>query len=80
MIDLNRAIASGFLNGFEAGLDALDGLDATLAGYYLLPAARGDFLRRLGRSEEARTAYTAALELAPGEAERRFLERRLAEL
>ena len=80
VIDLNRAIAWGFLNGFQAGLDALDGLDATLAGYYLLPAARGDFLRRLGRSEEARTAYTTALELAPGEAERRFLERRLAEL
>ena len=80
VIDLNRAIASGFLNGFQAGLDALDGLDAALAGYYLLPAARGDFLRRLGRSEEARTAYTAALGLAPGETERRFLERRLAEL
>ena len=80
VIDLNRAIAWGFLNGFQAGLDALGGLDATLAGYYLLPAARGDFLRRLGRSEEARTAYTTALELAPGEAERRFLERRLAEL
>jgi RNA polymerase sigma-70 factor, ECF subfamily len=80
VIDLNRAVAWGFLNGFQAGLDALGGLDATLAGYYLLPAARGDFLRRLGRSEEARTAYTTALELAPGDAERRFLQRRLAEL
>ncbi|HET9422730.1 MAG TPA: RNA polymerase sigma factor [Nocardioides sp.] len=80
VIDLNRAIASGFLNGFEAGLDAMDGLDEALAGYYLLPAARGDFLRRLGRLDEARTAYTAALGLAPGEAERRLLERRLAEL
>ena len=80
VIELNRAIASGFLNGFEAGLEALEGLHPTLTGYYLLPAARGDFLRRLGRSEEARTAYTAALELAPGEAERRILERRLAEL
>ncbi len=82
VIDLNRAIAWGFLNGFEAGLEALNGLDgrAVLAGYYLLPAARGDFLRRLGRTEEARTAYTAALGLAPGEAERRLLQRRLAEL
>jgi RNA polymerase sigma-70 factor, ECF subfamily len=80
VIELNRAIASGFLNGFEAGLEALDGLDAALTGYYLLPAARGDFLRRLGRSAAARTAYTAALGLAPGETERRLLERRLAEL
>ena len=80
VIDLNRAIAWGFLNGFQAGLDALEGLHPALTGYYLLPAARGDFLRRLGRSEEACTAYTAALELAPGEAERRLLKRRIAEL
>ena len=50
VIELNRAIAGGFRDGFQAGLDALEGLHPALTGYYLLPAARGDFLRRLGRS------------------------------
>jgi RNA polymerase sigma-70 factor, ECF subfamily len=50
-----------------------------LAGYYLLPATRADLLRRLGREQEAAAAYREALELAPTEAERRFLGRRLAE-
>ena len=55
VIALNRAIAIGFRDGYEAGLAALDALDAkALTGYYLLPAARADFLRRLGRSDEAR--------------------------
>jgi RNA polymerase sigma-70 factor, ECF subfamily len=82
VIALNRAIAIGFRDGYEAGLTALDALDAkALAGYYLLPAARADFLRRLGRSDEARRAYQAALELAPtGQPEQRLLQRRLAEL
>jgi len=82
VIALNRAIAVGFRDGYEAGLAALDALDATaLAGYYLLPAARADFLRRLGRGEEARRAYLAALQLAPaGQPEQRLLQRRLTEL
>jgi RNA polymerase sigma-70 factor (ECF subfamily) len=82
VIALNRAIAIGFRDGYEAGLAALDALDAkALAGYYLLPAARADFLRRLGRSDEARRAYQAALELAPtGQPEQRLLQRRLSEL
>jgi RNA polymerase sigma-70 factor, ECF subfamily len=82
VIALNRAIAIGFRDGYEAGLAALDALDAkALAGYYLLPAARADFLRRLGRSDEARRAYQAALELAPtGQPEQRLLQRRLTEL
>lgn len=82
VIALNRAIAIGFRDGYEAGLTALDALDAkALAGYYLLPAARADFLRRLGRSDEARRAYQAALELAPtGQPEQRLLQRRLTEL
>jgi RNA polymerase sigma-70 factor, ECF subfamily len=82
VIALNRAIAVGFRDGYEAGLAALDALDAgALAGYYLLPAARADFLRRLGRGEEARRAYLAALQLAPaGQPEQRLLRRRLNEL
>jgi RNA polymerase sigma-70 factor, ECF subfamily len=78
---LNRAIAVGFRDGWAAGLAALDTLDATaLAGYYLLPAARADFLRRLGRDDQARHAYLAALDLAPTRPERRLLQRRLGEL
>jgi RNA polymerase sigma-70 factor (ECF subfamily) len=82
VIALNRAIAIGFRDGYESGLAALDALDAkALAGYYLLPAARADFLRRLGRSDEARRAYQAACELAPaGQPEQRLLQRRLDEL
>ena len=82
VIALNRAIGIGFRDGYEAGLAALDALDAkALASYYLLPAARADFLRRLGRSDEARRAYQAALELAPtGQPEQRLLQRRLTEL
>jgi RNA polymerase sigma-70 factor, ECF subfamily len=82
MIALNRAIAVGFRDGYQAGLAALDALDAAaLAGYYLLPAARADFLRRLGRGEEARRAYLAALQLAPaGQPEQRLLRRRITEL
>ena len=82
VIALNRAIAIGFRDGYEAGLAALDALDAkALTGYYLLPAARADFLRRLGRAKEARGAYQAALELAPaGQPEQRLLQRRLTEL
>jgi RNA polymerase sigma-70 factor (ECF subfamily) len=81
VIALNRAIAVGFRDGYEVGLAALDALDATaLAGYYLLPAARADFLRRLGRTEHARRAYLAALHLAPAGQPERLLQRRLTEL
>src|SRR5262249_9184977 len=47
---------------------------------YLLPATRADLLRRLGRGEQARLAYERALELAPTDAERRYLSRRIREL
>jgi RNA polymerase sigma-70 factor (ECF subfamily) len=80
VIALNRAIAVGFRDGYDAGLGelaVLDGLDT----YPLLPAARGDFLRRLGRYQEARHAYRDALGLTrDGTPERRLLERRLAEV
>ncbi|MFL6136677.1 MAG: RNA polymerase sigma factor [Frankiaceae bacterium] len=81
VVSLNRAIAVGFRDGPEAGLAALDALDGPLSGYYLLPAARADFLRRLGRGDEARRDYLAALDLVPpGGPEQRLLQRRLAEV
>jgi RNA polymerase sigma-70 factor (ECF subfamily) len=80
VIALNRAIAMGFRDGYDAGLcelAALEGLDT----YPLLPAARGDFLRRLGRCDEARHAYGAAIRLTPDDTpERRLLQRRLIEV
>jgi RNA polymerase sigma-70 factor (ECF subfamily) len=81
VVRLNRAVAVGMAEGPEAGLDLVTRLQASgeLAGYYLLPATRADLLRRLGREQEAAAAYREALELAPTEAERRFLARRLAE-
>ena len=57
-------------------IDAIEGLD----GYHLLHAARADLFRRLDRRDEAAAAYRRALELTTNEAERRYLERRLAEV
>jgi RNA polymerase sigma-70 factor, ECF subfamily len=78
VVQLNRAVAVGMAQGPQAGLALLDSLAAsgTLAGYHLLPAARADLLRRLGRHGEAADAYAAALALAGTEAERRYLARR----
>jgi RNA polymerase sigma-70 factor (ECF subfamily) len=78
VVELNRAVALAETGGPEAGLEAIEGLE--LEGYQYLHAARADFLRRLGRPVEARHEYERALELAHAEPERRFLERRLAEL
>jgi len=82
VVELNRAVAVAQAEGPQAGLALLDALAAggTLAGYHLLPAARADLLRRLGRRSEAAAAYRRALALAGNPAERRFLERRLAEV
>ena len=80
VVALNRAVAVGFRDGCDAGLAALSPLD-DLAGYHLLPAARADFLRRLGRHAEAQEAYLAAIDLAPpGGPDHRLLRRRLAEV
>ena len=75
-------MAVGFACGAAAGLAELDGLagDRQLAGYGYLPAARADFLRRLGRVAEARTAYAQALDLTGNAVERAFLEGRLRQL
>jgi len=62
--------------GFENGLALMN--DIHLPGYYLLPAARADLLRRLGRNTEAERAYREALILVQNESARRYLERRLA--
>jgi RNA polymerase sigma-70 factor (ECF subfamily) len=77
VVALNRAVAVAELQGPAAGLALVDGLAGELAGYHLLHATRADFLRRLGRTEEARDAYRAALERAESLVEREFLERRL---
>jgi RNA polymerase sigma-70 factor, ECF subfamily len=81
VVDLNRAVAVAMADGPAAGLRLLDALDlADLAGYYLLPATRADLLRRLGQRDGAAASYRAALALAPSDAERRYLSRRLAEV
>jgi RNA polymerase sigma-70 factor, ECF subfamily len=79
---LNRAVAVAMADGPAAGLTLVEELDrsGTLADYYLLPATRADLLRRLGRHTEAAGGYRRALELAPTDAERRFLARRLSEV
>jgi RNA polymerase sigma-70 factor (ECF subfamily) len=78
VVELNRAVALAESEGPQAGLDAVEGLD--LDGYHYLHATRADFLRRLGRTAEARAAYERALALVRSEPERRFLVRRLAQL
>ena len=82
VVELNRAVAIGFRDGFTAGLDALEPLlaDPSLATYGYLSAARADFLRRLGRFPEAADAYREALALTDNEAERAFLTGRLESL
>jgi RNA polymerase sigma-70 factor, ECF subfamily len=78
VVELNRAIAVAEVDGPEAGLALVDRLD--LDGYQYFHSTRADLLRRLGRADEARAEYERALELAHTEPERRFLERRLAEV
>ena len=78
VVQLNRAIAVAEAEGPAAGLALVDGLD--LDGYQYFHSTRADFLRRLGRADEARAAFERALGLAHAEPERRFLRRRIAEL
>jgi RNA polymerase sigma-70 factor (ECF subfamily) len=82
VVDLNRAVAIAMADGIPAGLALVDDLAASgrLVGYHLLPATRADLLRRAGRTAEAKAAYEEARELAPTEAERRYLAKRLREL
>jgi RNA polymerase sigma-70 factor, ECF subfamily len=78
VVELNRAIAVAETDGGEAALALVDRLD--LDGYQYFHSTRGDLLRRLGRRDEARAEYERALELAHTEPERRFLQRRFAEV
>ncbi len=81
VIGLNRAVAVSMNTGPEAGLALADEVerDGALQGYHLLPAARADMLRRLGRHHEAADAYRRARDLARTDAERRYLDRRARE-
>jgi RNA polymerase sigma-70 factor (ECF subfamily) len=79
VVELNRAAAVAMAEGPERGLELIDELDG-LERYHLYHSARADLLRRLGRHDEARDAYGAALLLDPPARDRRFVERRLEEL
>jgi RNA polymerase sigma-70 factor (ECF subfamily) len=82
VIELNRAVAVAMRDGPAAGLALVDAILARgdLADYHLAHAARADLCRRLGQTTQSRASYQRAVELARQEPERRFLERRLAEL
>ncbi len=78
MVELNRAVAIAEADGPEAGLALVEELE--LDDYRYLHSTRAELLRRLGRRDEARSAYGRALGLVHDEVERRHLARRLREL
>ena len=82
VVELNRAVAVAMAFGIERGLRMLDRLAAQpgLEGYHLLDPARADLLRRADRPEESASAYRRALANCEHPVERRYLERRLAEV
>jgi RNA polymerase sigma-70 factor, ECF subfamily len=82
VVELNRAVAVAMRDGPSAGLALIDVIlgRGDLLDYHLAHAARADLCRRLGRRAEARASYERALSLTAQEPERRFLERRMAEL
>jgi RNA polymerase sigma-70 factor (ECF subfamily) len=82
VVELNRAVAIAMRDGPAEGLGLIEALLARgdLKDYHLAHAARADLCRRLGRTAQARASYKRALALARQSPERRFLERRLAEL
>jgi RNA polymerase sigma-70 factor (ECF subfamily) len=82
VIELNRAVAVAMRDGPAAGLALIDAILARgdLADYRLAHASRAELCRRLGRTADARASFERALALARQEPERRFLQRRLAEL
>jgi RNA polymerase sigma-70 factor (ECF subfamily) len=82
LVELNRAAAVAMRDGPSAGLELIDALldRGELRDYVHAHSARADLLRRMGMKEEARVSYRRALELARAEPQRRFIERRIAEL
>ena len=82
VIELNRAAAIAMRDGPDAGLALIDAIlvRGDLADYHLAHAARGDLCRRIGRVQDAISAYGRALELATQEPERRFIAKRLEQL
>jgi RNA polymerase sigma-70 factor, ECF subfamily len=80
IVRLNRAIAVAELDGPDVALAEIDRLSETLDGYHAYHAARADLQRRMGRSDESRTAYDRAIHLAGNPAERGYLTRRRDEL
>ena len=82
VVELNRAVAVAMRDGPKAGLALIEAILARgeLADYHLAHSARADLCRRLGRKDEARSAYQRALSLTQQEHERRFLENRLREV
>jgi len=82
VVELNRAVAIALAGRLDDGLALVDDLAASgrLDGYHLLPAARAELLRRLGRTVEAADAFRAAIALTSNAREVAFLERRLSAL
>jgi predicted RNA polymerase sigma factor len=81
IVELNRAVAVGMAFGPSAGLELVDALvpEPALKAYYLLPAVRGDLLRKLARFEEARIEFERAASLTANARERELLLRRASE-
>lgn len=80
VVELNRAVAMGMAHGPEAGLELVNALvsEGALDGYHLLPSVRGDFLKKLGRLEEAGAEFERAAELTRNARERQLLLERAA--
>jgi predicted RNA polymerase sigma factor len=81
VIELNRAVAVGMAEGPAVALEIVERLahEPALKSYHLLPGVRGDLLQKLGRIEEARTAFQAAASLAGNKREQELFKRRAAE-
>ncbi|MBC7928499.1 MAG: hypothetical protein H7039_22885 [Bryobacteraceae bacterium] len=82
VLELNAAVAMAMAGEVDEALDWIASLEQrnVLKGYYLLPAAKADLLRRCGRNSDAYVAYADALSIAPTEAERRYLRGRMIEV
>jgi RNA polymerase sigma factor (sigma-70 family) len=81
VVELNRAVAVSMASGPQAGLDLVDALtgEPSLQSYHLLPSVRGDFLKKLGRLDEARAEFERAAALTRNARERDLLLQRAAD-